>query len=119
MSIALFCYTIFCYFTNKKIAFLSRKNREPMNENTTKELYRLFQDPTSKFFLETNTEKLYEKAKQESKLYPVTREEIQHFKHSIETISRSFETRLLRSRQRHLHYRKWITYAPLNILLGI
>ena len=89
------------------------------DENTTKELYKLFQDPTSKFFLETNTERIYEQAKEDSRLYPITRDEIEQFKHSIETISRSFETRLLRSRQRHLHYRKWITYAPLNILLGI
>ena len=94
-------------------------NDKHPDENTSKELYKLFQDPTSKFFLETNTERIYEQAKEDSRLYPITRDEIEKFKHSIETISRSFESRTLRSRQRHLRYRKWITYGPLNILLGL
>ena len=89
-----------------------------MDDLTSLQLYKSFQDPTSRLFLETNSNRLYQAAKEEASLFPVTHAEIDHFKRSVESISRSFESRTLKARRRHLQYRKWITYSPLNILLG-
>ena len=89
-----------------------------MDDLTSLQLYKSFQDPTSRLFLETNSNRLYQAAKEEASLFPVTHAEIDQFKRSVESISRSFESRTLKARRRHLQYRKWITYSPLNILLG-
>ena len=89
-----------------------------MEAGTTAQRYQLFKNPNSDFFLETNTKRLYELAKTDANLFPVTHSEINHFKHSIESISRNFEQRTLRARKRHLSYRSWLSFGPLNILLG-
>ena len=88
------------------------------NETTTKQLYQSFKDPSSALFLETSTKRLYELAKQDAKLSTVSYNDIKRFKTSVESISKSFEQRTLRSRQRHLQYRQWRVFGPLNILLG-
>ena len=89
-----------------------------MDQLTSLQLYKSFQDPTSRIFLEKNSDRLYRAAKEDSNLFPVTRAEIDQFKRSVEAISRSFESRTLKARRRHLQYRKWITFGPLNVLLG-
>ena len=83
---------------------------------TTKEIYRLFKDPNSDLYLQQNTEALYQAAKREGKF--LTRAEIRTFQDSVEATSRNFEIRVLKSRKRHLSYRKWISFSPLHILAG-
>ena len=89
-------------------------NRERIEQH----LYDSYRDPNSSIFLETDQKKLYLAAKNEAALFPVSRAEIDGFKQSIESTSRSFQRRLLRSRTRHLQYRSWVTFGPLDILCG-
>ena len=85
---------------------------------TTKKLFQSYINPENHLFLEQDTRKLYEAAKNDANLYPVTYKDIDKFKRSIENISRGFQSRTLRSRRRHLEFRSWLTYAPHSILLG-
>ena len=89
-----------------------------MSAETTKRLYELFRDPQSNFFLDSNSRRLYDLAKTDASLYPVTYKEIDEFKRTVESISRGFDQRTLRGRKRHLQYRAWKTYSPKHILLG-
>ena len=81
---------------------------------TISEIYKLYKDPQSGLYLQSNTESLYQAAKREGKF--VTRAEIELFKNSVESHSKNFEARVLRSRKRHLSYRKWVCFSPLHIL---
>ena len=83
---------------------------------TTREIYQLYRNPNSDLYLQQNTEAIYQAAKREGKY--LTRAEIETFKHSVESTSRNFEARVLRSRKRHLSYRKWLSFSPLHILSG-
>ena len=92
-----------------------------MNSNddqTTQRLYQRYRDPNSQLFLQSDTNKIYEAAKKDARIYPVTRKEILAFKQSVETASRNFEARTLRARARYTTYRRWLTFSPLSILLG-
>ena len=89
------------------------------NEHATRKLYELYRDPESHLFLQSDTKKIFEAAKNDAKIYPVTRKEILDFKASIESASRDFERRTLRSRVRYTAHRRWISYSPLSILLGM
>ena len=91
-------------------------NNSRHKETIEQNLYDNYRDPKSSTFLETDQHKLYSAAKTDASLFPVTYSEIDNFKQSVESISRSFERRLLRSRQRHLQYKKWLTYGPLNVI---
>ena len=99
---------------------LKRKNMNSLDSQfaTTQTLYNSFRNPASPLFLETNAKRIYELAKHEAKLWPVTRQEILNFKDSIETISRDFDSRTLRGRSRYASRRQWLSFAPLSILLG-
>ena len=81
---------------------------------TTQEIYNLYKDPNSDLYLQQNTEALYQAAKREGKF--LTRGEIRTFQRSVEAQSRNFEARILRSRKRHLSFRKWLSFSPLHIL---
>lgn len=83
---------------------------------TTQEIYNLYKDPNSDLYLQQNTEALYQAAKREGKF--LTRGEIRTFQRSVEAQSRNFEARILRSRKRHLSFRKWLSFSPLHILAG-
>ena len=85
---------------------------------TTQTLYNSFRNPASPLFLETNARRIYELAKTDAKLWPVSRQEILNFKSSIESISRDFDSRTLRGRSRYASRRQWLSFSPLNILLG-
>ena len=81
-------------------------------------LYDLYRDPNSGLFLETSTDKIYNKVRKDSRFYHVDRPTIERYKRSLETLSKNRERRVLGYRKRHLSYRKWRTYGPNNILLG-
>ena len=81
---------------------------------TTSELYKLYKNPNSDLYLQQGTEALYQAARKEGKF--VTRSEIQTFKNSIEALSRNYGRRVLKSRKRHLSFRKWLSFSPLHIL---
>ena len=98
---------------------LSTEMNNNQDEYVTRKLYELYRDPESRLFLQTDTEKIYQAAKNDAKIHPVTRKEIHDFKSSIESASRDFETRTLRSRQRHITHRQWLSFSPLSILLGM
>ena len=93
-----------------------------MNDDELKvsrDIYAQFVNPTSKLFLETNTEKLFQAAKFDANLYPVSREEIQKFKENLELASRHFEQRTLGNRQpRYLNYKSYISFSPRSIICG-
>ena len=80
--------------------------------------YKRYRDPQSGFFLESNTNRIYEESKRDSYLHSVTRKEILRFKNSLSTLSKNKERRILRGRKRVCSYRKWISWGPKNILLG-
>ena len=82
----------------------------------SKRIYAQFINPNSKLFLETNSEKLFQAAKEDANLFPVTRDEIQFFKNNLETASRNFQSRVLRDRPRYLRFKSYITFAPRTIL---
>lgn len=80
--------------------------------------YKRYRDPQSGFFLESNTNRIFEEAKRDSYLHSVTRKDIVRFKNSLSTLSKNKERRILRGRKRVCSYRKWISWGPKNILLG-
>ena len=89
-----------------------------MNNETTVEqrLYDNYRDPKSATFLETDPNKIYLAAKTEASHFPVSHGEITKFKETVESISRGFERRVLRARQRRLQYRSWLSYSPLDLI---
>ena len=91
-------------------------NETVTNQSVEQRLYDSYRDPKSAVFLETDPNRIYSAAKTEASLFPVSRREIDNFKTSVESVSRAFQRRLLRSRQRHLQYRKWLTYSPLDTI---
>ena len=81
-------------------------------------IYQQFRNPNSDLFLQINTDKIFDIAKRDPSLAGVTRSDVLQFKRKVESISRSFQSRILKSRPRHDQFRSWITFGPLNILLG-
>ena len=85
----------------------------------SKDIYRQFINPNSELFLETNTEKIFQGAKNDANLYPVSRDEILAFKDNLELASRNFEQRTLGNRQpRYLNYKSYISFSPRSIICG-
>ena len=93
---------------------VSSNDEELINQK----LYNNYRNPNSSTFLETNPHKLYSATKKEANLFPVSYSEIQKFKETVESISKSFQRRVLRSRNRHLQYRSWRSYSPLDIIVA-
>lgn len=87
-------------------------------ESNLRTFHSLYRDPTSNIFLEKNDERIYEEAKTDSFLNPISHSEIERYKRSIESISRDREQRILRGRKRVLSFRRWRTYGPNNIGLA-
>ena len=85
----------------------------------SKDIYRQFINPNSELFLETNTEKIFQAAKNDANLYPVSRDEILTFKKNLELSSRNFEQRTLGNWQpRYLNYKSYISFSPRSIICG-
>ena len=85
----------------------------------SKDIYAQFRNPSSNLFLETNTEKIFQAAKTDANLYPVSRDEILAFKNNLELASRNFEQRTLGNRRpRYLNYRSYISFSPRSIICG-
>ena len=101
------------------IFFLShnfRMNRQ--NDHKVDELYKVYLDPSSHLFLDSNTQRIYEQANRDATLAPTTHAEIYRYQRSLEDISRARQRRNIGQKQRHLSQRKWITWAPKCVLLG-
>ena len=86
--------------------------------STIKQLHQLYRNPNSPLFLQSDTNRIYETIKSDAQIDPISRREISDFKASVETLSRDFEARTLRSRARYTSHRQWISFSPLSILLG-
>ena len=84
----------------------------------SKRIYAQFINPDSELFLHTDAASLYQAAKEERTLHPVTHEEIRRFQEDLSLASRSFEKRLLKNRERSLNFKSYISYAPKSILAG-
>ena len=69
---------------------------------TVDSLYDIYRDPQSGLFLETSTQKIYDKIKNDSRFYHVDRTTIERYKRSLETLSKNRERRVLQGRKRHL-----------------
>ena len=93
-----------------------------MNDDELKvsrDIYAQFINPTSDLFLETSTENIYQAAKRDANLYPVSRDEIERFKLNLELSSRDFAQRTLGNRQpRYLNYKSYISFSPRSIIAG-
>lgn len=69
---------------------------------TVDSLYDLYRDPNSGLFLETATNKIYDKVKNDSRFYHVDRSDIERYKRSLEALSKNRERRVLKGNKRHL-----------------
>ncbi len=69
---------------------------------TVDSLYDIYRDPDSGLFLETSTQKIYDKVKNDSRFYHVDRATIERYRRSLETLSKNRERRVLQGRKRHL-----------------
>ena len=87
-------------------------------EKNLRTFHSLYRDASSNIFLEKNDERIYNEAKTDSFLNPISHSEIQRYKRSIESISRDREQRYLRGRKRVISFRRWRTYGPNNIGLA-
>lgn len=87
-------------------------------EKNLKTFHSLYRDPSSNIFLEKNDERIYNEAKTDSFLSPISHSQIERYKRSIELISRDREYRILRGRKRVISFRPWRTYGPNNIGLA-
>lgn len=97
-----------------EIVFEGDNNKNHVIED----LYKRYKSINNPLFLEDNVERIYEKAKADSELYTISKAEIIQYKQSIEDISRSFHSRVLRNRARTIQQRSFKCYAPKNILLA-
>ncbi len=88
------------------------------DSSITNQLYERYRNPTSNFFLVKNVNELYKSAKRDAKLQPVNYSDILNFKHSLESLSREKEQRILKWRKKYLSYRKWVSWAPNCIWLA-
>lgn len=79
---------------------------------------KLYKDPTSKVFLDSSLERIYEAAKTDARLAPIDRGTILRYKLSLEDLSRNRQRRAIGNRKRHLSFRSWVVYGPKNILCG-
>ena len=77
---------------------------------------KLYKEPSSGIFLDTNTRRIFEAAKQDARIAPVSRADIERFKLSIESISRNRQRRTIGNRSRHLSFRRWKCFAPKCIV---
>ena len=84
----------------------------------SKQIYRQFINPDSQLFLQTDVQELYNAAKNDQTLFPVTREELTRFRQNLELASRSYEQRLLRGRPRSDNFKTYLSWAPRSILAG-
>ena len=85
----------------------------------SKDIYSQFINPNSDLFLETNSEKIFQAAKKDANLYPVSREEIAKFQSNLELKSRDFQQRTLGNRgPRYLNYKSYISFSPRSIIAG-
>ena len=78
--------------------------------------YSLYRDSQSDIFVDKNTERIFQQAKKDAILDPITHSDIQRYKLSLSTLSRDHERRVLRGRRRVLSFPKWLTYGENNIL---
>ena len=69
---------------------------------TVDSLYDIYRDPDSGLFLETSTQKIYDKVKNDSRFYHVDLAIIERYRRSLETLSKNRERRVLQGRKRHL-----------------
>jgi hypothetical protein len=81
-------------------------------------LHEIYTDKSSSIFLTKNIDKLMRFAKTDARTRMLSRSEILQYQQTLSDISRDREARVLRSRKRHLSYRKWRVFAPGHILLG-
>lgn len=88
------------------------------NDHKVDELYKVYLDPSSHLFLDSNTQRIYEQANRDAALAPTTHAEIIRYQRSLEDISRARQRRTIGQKKRHLSQRKWITWAPKCVLLG-
>ena len=95
-----------------------REEEEKEYENKVHQLYKLYKDPSSGLFLESSGKRIYEAAKRDARLAPISRQDIERYKLSLESLSRNRQRRYLGSRKRHNSYRSWKVYGPKNILCG-
>ena len=85
----------------------------------SRDIYAQFINPNSDLFLETSTENIFQAAKRDANLYPVSRDEIEAFKLNLELASRNFAQRTLGNRQpRYLNYKSYISFSPRSIIAG-
>ena len=96
------------------IVFEGDDNRNHVFED----LYRRYKTVNNPLFLEDNVNRIYEKAKNDSELYTISKAEILRYKESVEDILRLFHRRTLRNRARVLQRRSFKCYGPKNILLA-
>lgn len=87
-------------------------------EKNLRTFHSLYRDASSNIFLDKNDERIYNEAKTDSFLSPISHLQIGKYKRSIESISRDREQRLLRGRRRVVSFRSWRTYGPNNIGLA-
>lgn len=95
-----------------------RAEEEKEYENKVHTLFKLYKDPTSKLFLDSSTQRIYEAAKKDARLLPIDRKDIIRYKLSLESLSRNRQRRYIGSKKRHDSYRSWIVHGPKNILCG-
>ena len=94
-------------------------NQEENNfDKKTDQLYKLYLDPASGLFLDSNLPRIYQAANRDAQLAPTDYNSIIRYQRSLESISRSRQRRAIGNRPRHLSFRRWITWGPKNILLG-
>ena len=77
---------------------------------------KLYKDPSSGVFLDSNLERIYQAARRDARLVPIDRGTIYRYKRTLEQFSRQRERRAIGSRRRHESYRQWKIWGPNNVL---
>lgn len=84
--------------------------------NDLQNFYSVYRDPQSAIFVDKDTERIHREAKSDALLNPIKYSDIEKYKHTLTTLSKDKERRVLRGRKRVLSFRRWITYGENNIL---
>jgi hypothetical protein len=81
-------------------------------------LWTLYNDQTSKLFMQKSTKALYDGARKDARLYGISIASILKFKTYVEEISRQNTAKFLRKGERRYGFRKYRSFAPKQIISG-
>jgi transposase InsO family protein len=81
-------------------------------------LWSLYNDQTSKLFMQKSTKTLYDGAKEDARLYGISIASILKFKTYVEEISRQKTDKFLKKGEKRYGFRKYRSFAPKQIISG-